>query len=384
MKALVYNGPRDVTIRDVPDPRIEQPTDALVRITATNICGSDLHMYEGRTSVERGKVLGHENLGRVVEIGPAVERVKKSDWVCLPFNISCGFCENCGRGLTGFCLTTNPGSAGAAYGYAEMGPYQGGQAELLRVPFADFNCLVLPSDAEEKEVDYVMLADIWPTGWHATELAAVEAGDFVVVYGAGPVGLLAAYSAILKQASKVMVVDRHPDRPKLAEQIGAIPIDDTREDPVERVKQLTGGAGADRGCECVGWQAHDPAGHEHPNMTINKLVASVRPTAGIGVVGVFVPEDLKGPDEMSRQGQIAFGMGAFFSKGLRMGSGQTNVKAYNRHLCRLIHAGQARPSFIVSHCLELGAAPDAYRHFDSREPRWTKVVLRPVARASTT
>jgi glutathione-independent formaldehyde dehydrogenase len=190
--------------------------------------------------------------------------------VCLPFNISCGFCENCEGGLTGFCLTTNPGSAGAAYGYAEMGPYQGGQAELLRVPFADFNCLVLPSDAAKKEADYVMLADIWPTGWHASELAGVGAGESVVVYGAGPVGLMAAYSSVIKGASQVMIVDRHPDRLKLAEKIWAIPIDDAREDPVERVKSLTGGSGAHRGCECVGWQAHDPAGHEHPNMTMNK------------------------------------------------------------------------------------------------------------------
>jgi glutathione-independent formaldehyde dehydrogenase len=379
MKALVYNGPRDVTVREVPDPRLERPTDALVRVTTTNICGSDLHMYEGRTTVEQGKVLGHENLGRVIEIGSAVERVKKGDWVCLPFNISCGFCDNCERGLTGFCLTTNPGSAGAAYGYAEMGPYQGGQAEYLRVPFADFNCLVLPPDAQEKETDYVMLADIWPTGWHATELAGVRAGESVVVYGAGPVGLLAAYSAVVKGASQVMIVDRHPDRLKLAEQIGAIPVDDTKGDPTEQVMNLTRGIGADRGCECVGWQAHDPAGHEHPNMTMNNLIASVRPTAGIGVIGVFVPQDPQGPDEMSKHGQIAFDLGLFFSKGLHMGSGQANVKAYNRYLARLIHDGKAKPSFLVSHHLGLDEAPDAYKHFDAREPGWTKVVLRPSA-----
>src|SRR5262252_6732615 len=166
MKALVYAGPRKVKVENVPDPEIERPTDALVRITSTNICGSDLHMYEGRTSVEKGKILGHENLGEVIEVGDAVSRVKVGDRVCLPFNIACGFCRNCQKGQTGFCLTTNPGSAGAAYGYAEMGPYNGGQAEFLRVPFADFNCLRLPDDAKEKEDDYVMLADIFPTGWH--------------------------------------------------------------------------------------------------------------------------------------------------------------------------------------------------------------------------
>jgi glutathione-independent formaldehyde dehydrogenase len=149
-----------------------------------------------------------------------------------------------------------------------MGPYQGGQAELLRVPYADFNCLVLPPDAPEKQNDYVMLSDIWPTGWHATELAGVGTGDSVVIYGAGPVGLFAAYSAIIKGASQVMIVDRHPDRLRLAEKIGAVTIEDSREDPIDRVMQLTRGEGADRGCECVGWQAHDPAAHEVPNDTM--------------------------------------------------------------------------------------------------------------------
>ena len=207
MKALVYDGPRKVSIHEVPDPKIERPTDALVRITTTNICGSDLHMYEGRTSVDQGKVLGHENLGEIIEVGDAVVRVKVGDRVCLPFNIACGFCRNCEKGQTGFCLTTNPGTAGAAYGYAEMGPYQGGQAEYLRVPFADFNCLRLPEDAVEKEDDYVMLSDIFPTGWHATRLAQLQPGDSVVIYGAGPVGLMAAYSAVIQGARQVMVVD---------------------------------------------------------------------------------------------------------------------------------------------------------------------------------
>lgn len=379
MKALVYRGARDVRVENVADPRIERPTDALVRITSTNICGSDLHMFEGRTSVEPGKVLGHENLGRVEAVGNAVDRIKVGDWVCLPFNIGCGFCANCERGLTGFCLTCNPGFAGAAYGYADMGPYHGGQAEYLRVPYADFNCLVLPPDAEEKESDYVMLSDIWPTGWHATELAGVRPGESVVVFGAGPVGLLAAYSALLKGTSQVMVVDRHPDRLRLAEQIGAIPINDGNVDPVDQVMKLTGGVGADRGCECVGWQAHDPQGHEHPELTLNRLVASVRATGGIGTVGVFPPQDPQTSDALMKQGKVAFDFGAFFTKGQYMGTGQCNVKAYNRQLMRLIHDGRAKPSFLVSHHLHLDEAPEAYRHFDARENGWTKVVLRPAA-----
>jgi glutathione-independent formaldehyde dehydrogenase len=311
------------------------------------------------------------------EVGQAVDRVKVGDRVCLPFNIGCGFCKNCERGFTGFCQTTNPGFSGAAYGYADMGPYNGGQAEYLRVPYGDFNCLCLPPDSVEKENDYVMLADIWPTGYHATVLADVQPGDSVVVYGAGPVGLMAAYSANLREASKVMLVDRQPDRLRLAEKIGAIPIDDSQGPPAQQVLDLTSGEGADKGCECVGWQAHDPAGEEQPNMTLNNLVKSVRATGAIGIVGVFVPQDPQGPDDMAKQGQIAFDIGAFFQKGLRMGSGQANVKAYNRQLRDLIAAGKAQPSFLTSHELPLTEAPDAYRHFDARDDGWTKVVLKP-------
>jgi len=297
----------------------------------------------------------------------------------LPFNIACGFCKNCERGFTNYCLTMQPEPklAGAAYGFADMGPYQGGQAEYLRVPYGDFNCLRLGEDAVEKELDYVMVADIFPTGWHATEMAGVYPGDSVVIYGAGPVGLMAAYSAIIKGAGKVMVVDRQSDRLKLAEQIGAIPVNDSEVDPVEFVKDQTMGFGADRGCECVGYQAHDPGGNEQPNLTLNRLVDSVRFVGGIGVVGVFLPQDPGGPDKLAQQGQIAFDYGNYWFKGQTMGSGQCPVKKYNRALRDLIAGGKASPSFIVSHELPLDQAPDGYRNFDSREDGWTKVVLHP-------
>lgn len=381
MQAVVYDGPRTVSVKQVPDAKIERPTDALVKITTTNICGSDLHMYEGRTDFEQGRIFGHENLGEVVEIGNAVDRIKVGDMVCLPFNVACGFCRNCEAGLTAFCLRTNPDPkmAGAAYGFADMGPYPGGQAEYLRVPYADFNCLRLPEDGREKQDDYVMVADIFPTGWHSTELAGVHAGDTVVVYGSGPVGLMAAYSAILKDASKVMVVDRHPDRLRLAESIGAIPIDDSKADPVDQVLAQTNGRGADKGCECVGYQAHDPQGHEHPNMTLNSLVKSVKFTGGIGVVGVYVPQDPGSPDQLGKQGEVVFDWGLFWTKGQKIGTGQCNVKAYNRHLRDLIQVGKAKPSFIISHRLSLGQAPEGYQHFDARDQGWTKVVLKPAA-----
>jgi glutathione-independent formaldehyde dehydrogenase len=229
----------------------------------------------------------------------------------------------------------------------------------------------------EREADYVMLADIWPTGYHATELADVQPGDSVVIWGAGPVGLMAALSCDVKGASKVMIVDRKPDRLSLAEKVGAIGIDDRKGDPVEQVLELTDGNGADKGCECVGWQAHDSNGQEHNYLSMNGLVKAVRATGAIGVVGVFPPADPKGPDNLAKKGQMAFDFGTYFTKGLRSGTGQANVKAYNRQLRDLIASGRAEPSFIVSHQLPLEKAPEAYQHFDSRDDGWTKVILKP-------
>lgn len=322
---------------------------------------------------------GHYRVGEVIEVGDGVDKVKVGERVVLPFNISCGFCKNCERGLTNYCLTTqpDPAAAGAAYGFAAMGPWAGGQAEMLRVPYGDHNCLRLGEDAQEKENDYVMLSDIFPTGYHATEMAGVTPGDSVVIYGAGPVGLMAALSATIKGAAKVMVVDRHPDRLRLAEQIGAIAVDDSRTDPVQFVLDQTMGLGADRGCECVGYQAHDPQGTEDPVMTLNRLVQSMRFTGGIGVVGVFLPQDPGGPDEMAKQGKVAFDYGLHWFRGQTIGSGQAPVKKYNRQLRDLIAADKATPSWIVSHDLPLDQAPDAYQNFDAREDGWTKVVLKP-------
>ncbi|MDO9408167.1 glutathione-independent formaldehyde dehydrogenase [Patulibacter sp.] len=379
MKALVYNGPRDVSIDEVPDATIERPNDVVIKLTTTNICGSDLHMYEGRTDLEPGKVLGHENMGEIVEKGDGVETLQIGQRVVLPFNIGCGFCKNCEAGKTGFCLTANPGTAGAAYGFAGMGPYDGGQAEYLRVPFADFNCLRLPEGAEEKELDYVMLSDIFPTGWHATELAGLLPGESIVIQGAGPVGLMAAHSAVIRGASKVMVVDFHDDRLKLVEQLGAIPIDPRKGDAVEQVLEHTRGEGADRGAETVGYQCHDHHGHETPNLTMNQLVAMVRPTGGIGVVGIFLPEDPGAEDDLAKEGKIAFDYGQFWFKGQFVKNGQANVKQYNRRLRELITEGKAQPSRIVSHELSLDEAPAAYKSFDERQDGWTKVVLHPGA-----
>ncbi|WP_031084683.1 glutathione-independent formaldehyde dehydrogenase [Streptomyces sp. NRRL WC-3549] len=387
MKAVVYNGPRDVSVSEVPDARIEHPGDIVVRVTATNICGSDLHMYEGRTSFEPGRILGHEAMGEVVETGPAVSKVEVGDHVVLPFNIACGFCKQCERGLTNYCLTMQPepALAGAAFGFAEMGPYAGGQAEYLRVPHGDFNALRLGEDAAARQNDYVMLADVFPTGYHATEMAGVKPGDQTLVLGAGPVGLMAAYSAVLKGAGRVWVADHQTDRLELAEHVGAIPIDTREQDPAEVVKEATLGLGADNGCECVGYQAHDPQGEEDAALTLNQLVDAVRFTGRIGVVGVFLPQDpggKKAQNALEAKGRIPFDYGLMWFKGQSMGTGQAPVKRYNRALRDLIAGGVAEPSFLVSHQLPLDRAPAAYEKFDAREPGWTKVVLRPESAAA--
>jgi glutathione-independent formaldehyde dehydrogenase len=379
VKAVVYHGAYEVATEQVDDPRIEKPTDAIVRITTANICGSDLHPYEGRAPLEEGMVLGHENMGIVEQVGPAVERIAVGDRVSVPFNIACGTCRNCNAGLTNACLRANPsGHPTAGYGYPKMGPYWGGQAEYLRVPWAEFNLLKLPP-GREHENDYTMLSDVFPTGYHGTELAKVGAGDTVAVFGAGPVGLLAAHSAMLRGAARVFVVDHQTDRLAVAEEFGASPINCAQVDPTEAIKEETGGAGVDCGVEAVGYQAHDQSGQEHPALVLDNLVAVVRATGRIGVLGVYVPEDPGAATEDAKQGRIAFDYGTVFDKGIAMGHGQCPVKRYNRQLRDLITAGRATPGRIVSHELGLDDAPRAYDQFDKRVDGWTKVLLRPAA-----
>ncbi|KEI46141.1 glutathione-independent formaldehyde dehydrogenase [Saccharopolyspora rectivirgula] len=378
MKAVVYREPYSVEIGEVERPTIQHPNDVLVRITSTAICGSDLHMYEGRTAAEPGIVFGHENMGIIEEVGDGVVSLKRGDRVVMPFNVACGFCKNCMAGNTGFCLTVNPGFAGGAYGYVAMGPYMGGQAEYLRVPFADFNCLKLPPEGHE--TDFILLADIFPTGYHGCELAQVSPGETVVVYGAGPVGLMAAYSALLRGASRVFSVDRIPERLSKAESIGAIPIDFSQGDPVAQIKDQTDGEGTDKGVDAVGYQAQahgTTEGKEEPAVVLNSIIETVRPTGRIGVPGLYVPADPGGVDENAKRGMLSVAIGRMFEKGQVMGTGQCNVKRYNRQLRDMIIAGRAKPSFVVSHELSLSEAPEAYRKFDQRIEGYTKVVLHP-------
>jgi len=389
MKAVVYQGPYDVAVEEVDEPEIEHPNDVVVDITTSCICGSDLHMYEGRTAAEEGIVFGHENMGIVSEVGEAVSTLEEGDRVVMPFNVSCGFCQNCEEGYTGFCTNVNPGFAGGAYGYVAMGPYPGGQAEKLRVPYADHNALKLPEGREHEDA-FSLLADIFPTGWHGTELANLESGESVAIFGAGPVGLMAAYSAKVKGAAEIYVVDQVPSRLELAEKhCDAHAIDFSEGDPVDQIIEKHGGM-VDKGVDAVGYQATDPddvdtdtedysyqPAKENPAVVINNLIRVVRPTGELGIPGLYVPEDPGAPDDMAAQGRLGIDFGKFFEKGLKCGTGQCNVKAYNRYLRDMIIEGRADPSWVVSHRVDLDEAPEMYEAFDAREEGVTKVLLEP-------
>ena len=322
-------------------------------------------------------------MGIIEEAGLGVRERKVGDRVVMPFTVACGFCKNSVNGYTGYCLTVNPGFAGGAYGYVAMGPWTGGQAEYLQVPFADFNCLPLPP-GDEHEDDFALLADIFPTGYHGAELAGVKPGESVAVYGAGSVGLMAAYSCLIRGASEVYSVDHVKERLDKAAEIGAIPINYDEADSVQQIKDTRKGDGVDKGIDAVGYQAtragSSAAGGEQdelPNVVLNQLIDVINPTGALGIPGLYVPSDPGGVDDEAKQGMLSIRFGKLFEKGLRLGTGQCNVKRYNAYLRDLIIAGRAKPDFVVSHQVPLDEASDAYRRFDRREDGYIKVILNP-------
>ena len=395
MKAVVYKGVKQVAVEDIEMPRVEEKTDALLRITSAAICGSDLHMYDGRTPFEVGRSIGHEIMGVIESVGDAVTQIKVGDRVVLPFNIGCGDCFNCGRMYSSACLVANPEGVGAGYGYAGLGPYQGGQAEYIRVPYADFNCLKVPgTPGDEFEDKFILLADIFPTAYHSTELAQVGLGSSVAIYGAGPVGMLAAYSSLIKGASEVYVVDSVPERLAKVKAIGATPINFKDGKPVEQIQDIRKNnkmlkdsfrpgdekmKGVMCGIDAVGFQAHDEGNPdiEKPNQITNDLLELINPTGALGVIGAFTPKDPRPVDELAGKGIYEIPWADLFEKGITVGAGQAPVKRYNVLLRDLILAGKVDPSFIISHDLPLEGAPDAYDHFDKREDGYTKVILKP-------
>ncbi|WP_100501530.1 glutathione-independent formaldehyde dehydrogenase [Geodermatophilus chilensis] len=366
MRAVVYRAPFEVAVEEVPDPRIEQPNDVIVRITSTCICAADLYVYEGRTGAEPGTVLGHENLGVVEEVGAGVTALEQGDRVVLPFTVACGFCRNCRAGSTGSCLTVAPA------------PRAGGQAEYLRVPFADVNCLPLPAGTD-RESDYVLLSDVFPTGYHGCRLAGLSPGETVAVYGAGPVGLMAAYCALLCGASGVFVVDSRPERLAMVRDIGAVAVDSSAGDPAQQIADLTGGEGTDTGVDAVGFPAPGTGEGEESAAVLDQLVRTVRPTGGLGLPGPCVRRGPDGAVADAGPGTLPVTIHTLVEKGLRLGTGRTDVRRYDRQLRDLITEGRARPSFVVSHELPLDQAPDAYRRSAQRVDGYTKVLLRPDA-----
>lgn len=394
MKAVSYEGPHTLAVVDRPNPKISKPTDAVLRVTTSGICGSDLHMYDGRTPLKKGTVIGHEIMGIVDQVGEAVQSIKKGDRVVLPFNVACGYCFNCIRGYTNSCLTMNPDGTSAGYGYAGMGPYQGGQAEYVLVPYADFNCLKLPgTPGDQWEDDFLLLSDVFPTAFHATELACVTPGKTVAVFGAGPVGLLSAYCSVLKGASEIYLVDSHQDRLDKAKELGATPVNFTRGDPVEQIfelrkrnkgiqQSLRPGEEKLKGVDCaidaVGYQARDDhrPQHESPTQVLQNCLRVVNPTGAIGMIGVYIAPDPGAPAEEAKKGVYPFPVADFFDKAITMGAGQAPVKRYNEYLRDLIVNGRAKPSRIVSHRIRIEAAPDAYDKFDKRVDGYTKVLIK--------
>jgi glutathione-independent formaldehyde dehydrogenase len=393
MKAVVFKD-KQVVVDDVPKPAIEQSTDAILKVTSAAICGSDLHMYENRTNMEDGKTLGHEILGVIEEVGDGVKQLKKGDRVVLPFNIGCGKCANCVRGFSNACLFLNDAHAGAGFGYADQGPYDGGQAEYVRIPAADYLALKVPGSAhDEHEDDFLMLADIFPTAFHAATVAHVEPGKAVVIIGAGPVGLLSVTASQLLGAREIYIVDHFPTRLQKAKELGAVPIDMSKGDPVKQITDirhknaLLAGAlrpgeekildGVDCGIDAIGYQAHDQEdfNQENPMQAVTYLSQLVLPTGHICLIGVYLPQDPGAVDANASKGVFNYPLGMLWNKGITVGGSQCPVKMYDRKLRDTVIAGGAQPGTIVTHHISIDEAPEMYKRFDAREDGVHKVVI---------
>jgi len=390
VKALCWHGVGDVRCEEVPEPAILNPQDAIIRVTATAICGSDLHLYNGMIpSMASGDILGHEFMGEVVETGSAVRRIASGDRVVVPFAIACGRCEPCLRTQFSLCDNSNPnasmlealyGASGAGlFGYSHLyGGYAGGQAEYVRVPYADLGPLVVPDGLDDEQV--LFLSDIFPTGYMAAENCQIEPGDAVAVWGCGPVGQFAIRSAVLLGAERVIAIDRLPERLALAREAGCtdtINFDD--EDLHEQLRLLTGGRGPDSCIDAVGLEAHGSGsiGAVYDKVKTKAFVATDRLEAlrqaihacrkggVVSVPGVYGGYLDKVP------------IGAAFAKGLTLKLGQTHVHRYMRPLLGLIERGAIDPSFVISHRLPLEEGPAAYEMFMHKTDGCTKVVLRP-------
>ncbi|MFF5180436.1 zinc-dependent alcohol dehydrogenase [Micromonospora sp. NPDC000316] len=389
MKATAWMGTDRVKVIDVPEPKIMNARDAIVKISTTAICGSDLHLYHGYIpAMRKGDILGHEFMGEVVEVGPQVRNLAPGDRVVVPFPIACGHCSSCQRGLYSVCENSNP-NAGVAeqvmghspagiFGYSHLlGGYAGGQAEYARVPFADVGPLKVPDEVPDDQA--VLLADVFPTGYMGAEMCDIKPGQVIAVWGAGPVGLLAAASARLLGAERVIVIDRLPYRLRLAEEhAGAETINYEHADVLDTLNEMTAGRGPDACIDAVGLEGHhgnaaiyayDRAKQatrtetERP-FALREAILACRSGGVVSVIGAY--------------GGVVdkFPMGAFMNRSLTMRTGQCHVQRYTRPLLERMQRGEIDPSFVVSHRMPLRDAPKGYKIFQKKQDDCTKVLLK--------
>jgi len=357
------------------------PHGAILRIVATNICGSDQHMVRGRTTAPPGLILGHEITGEVIDAGPGVEFIKVGDLCSVPFNIACGRCRACKEGDTGVCLNVNPDRPGSAYGYVDMGGWVGGQAEYVMVPYADWNLLKFPDkeQAMEKILDLTMLSDIFPTGFHGAHTAGVGPGSTVYVAGAGPVGLAAAYSAQLLGAVVVIVGDRIPERLEQARSFGCETVDIAKGDPKDQIEQILGVPEVDAAVDAVGFEARghgSEAKEEHPAEVLNDIMDVTRAAGKLGIPGLYVTGDPGAVDEAAKHGSLSISIGLGWAKSHSFTTGQCPVMRYHRGLMQMILNDKAHIADAVNATvITLDEAPRGYQDFDKGAAR--KFVLNP-------
>ena len=389
MKANCWIGKQDVRVETVADPKLLNERDAIVRVTSTAICGSDLHLYDGFVpTMESGDVLGHEFMGEIIEVGRGVQNLQKGDRVVVPFPIACGSCFTCQRGLFSVCENSNPNawmaeklwghSPAGLFGYSHLlGGFAGGQAEYVRVPFADVGPLKVPEHLTDDQV--LFLSDIFPTGYMGAEMCNIQPGDTIAVWGCGPVGQFAMKSAFLLGAERVIGIDRFPERLRMArERVGAETINYEEANPLPELKEMTGGRGPDACIDAVGMEAHTPGfvgaydrakqalmlETDRP-IALREAIMACRNGGTVSVVGVY-------------GGFIdKFPMGSMMNRSITIRTGQCHVHRYLKPLLERIQNGEIDPSFVITHHMPLSQAPEGYAMFKDKQDECIKVVLKP-------
>ncbi len=385
-RGVAYMGPRKVEVQDIDFPTFELrdgpgvnpanvgrklPHAAILKCVATNICGSDQHMVRGRTTAPHGLILGHEITGEVIDTGPGVEFIKEGDLVSAPFNIACGRCRMCKTGHTGVCLNVNPERPGSAYGYVDMGGWVGGQADYVLVPYADWNLLKFQDkdQAMEKILDLTMLSDIFPTGYHGAYTAGVTSGSTVYVAGGGPVGLAAAYSALLLGAAVVIVGDLIPERLEQARSFGCEAIDVSKGHPKDQIEEILGVPEVDAAIDAVGFEARGhgaDAEHEAPATVLNSIMDVTRAAGKLGIPGLYVTADPGAADDAAKVGSLSIRFGQGWAKSHTFTTGQCPVMRYHYGLMQMILNDRAQIAKAVNATvISLDEAPQGYKDFDS-------------------